>query len=294
MQDDPSHNYLRFELADGGTEIKSVPVRDDDGLRQVWKTMAMEPAQVTGLSTLWQLAVGDRMFFAARFRHATLTHAMDRPDSPAVWDKTLAEFTGEAEPEDEDEPRSTWLPVLLSMSKAGGFRAMMPKREIIPGKLAFTLAQVALNPAGKIGMNHLLENQLAALNRSFDDLADEALENLGSSLTIHVLPDHPEHPGWGPVGEFSRAEGFSTGSAIALPTLYDFTAEKLNADRLVFGLSNPDGLMCAPVGSPWVADLTTRVRQNECDTDYMRPSLILAEPGGKLSLLEEFPGTYDK
>jgi hypothetical protein len=175
------------------------------------------------------------------------------------------------------------LPILWShRSPQREMLQFLPYYELVPERMFVTLARVAPTPRGTIGMNHVTQAQLQ--EHSFADLMAVAAEELRTGLQIEVRGD-PQRPDWGKLLTLRRDGPFAA-SAVALPDFHQQMSDALGTDRLVAGMSDPDGLMVAAQASGWARELQRGVPRARCPDGPLVPTLLLVTESGYTVLAE--------
>ncbi|HEX6681238.1 MAG TPA: hypothetical protein VF062_00470 [Candidatus Limnocylindrales bacterium] len=291
MNIDPSTNMVVFEIR-GLSEphVTSGATRDDYCIQRAWMALPVDhrsaAPHVSQIYSEWQPSPADAEFIRNTFPRANVTFSFERP-GPDGWDAALASarLTIEQATSQRDgggaqqatgRQEAELLPVLWSRtSPNSSMLQFLPHHDLVPGRLHLALAEVAMTPDGRIGMNHVTHAQLG--DRPFGDMVAAAAGALAAGLRIdgHTDPDRPEK------GDLLvlRREGPFASSAVALPNFHDRMASALGgAGGLLVGLPDPDTVLVTRIDSGWVGELRHAVLASPCPSSELVPSVLAFEP----------------
>jgi hypothetical protein len=298
---DPAENLVVFDLGDPDPYVVKTPTRAEDGIQRAWFALpvdhGVDAGRVTRIYSEWQPSAADADFIRRTFPTADVTYTFPRP-GPDGWDAAFAEarqVMAQAAADVEaqhaadavEHVNSTgeMLPVLWSRSSPKAeMLAVLPHREVVPGRLYVTVATVAPTPQGTIGMVHLTAAGLG--DRSFEDALAESGHNLARGLRVDGYTD-PDQPDRGYLLVLRR-DGTHTSSAVVLPDFHAQMSTALGDTRLLVGLPDPDTILVTRQDSGWADDLQQAVLTSTCPAGELVPTVLAAEPSG-LRVVAERP-----
>jgi hypothetical protein len=290
---DPSTNMVVFEVS-GYPEpfVSGGPTQAEDCVQQAWFAVPVEraaAAYVTRIYSEWQPSALDEDFIARTFPRAAVTYSFDRP-GPGGWEAAFAEVRQTMEQADRQHAAAQaadnmeyvadhgeLLPVLWSWSSPKiELLTVLPRRDVIPGRLYAAAAAVATTPQGRIGLNHLTHAQLSG--RTYDEVFAVACGNLVKGLRVDPSEDR--------LLVTLRRDGPFASSAVALPDFHEQMGRTLGADRMLVGLPDPDTVLVTRIDSGWTDFVQRAVLESPYAAGELVPSVLVLEPNGLRLLIE--------
>ncbi|UQS24973.1 hypothetical protein L1857_20220 [Amycolatopsis thermalba] len=298
MDENARLNVVVFQVNGDEDDLlrAAAPAQAEDAIRQAWRQVQRErqvqPPDITRVHSVWQPSRVDRIFLAATFRGAEITHDFDRP-ADGDWDtafeaareeNTKVQLESLRDAFVRAESEGEWLPILHTYDGPLKLYYSLP---LVDDRLHLGFARATATPEGRVGMSHLLRNQADALSEDeFHELIDEAVGNLRRGLIVKVAPD----PDKGPLVILERGDNsLCAASAVVMDDFAETIGAHVGEDQLLAALVSPDHIYVAGVSSGWAPELTEWVRTSPDTSGDLVPTLLRVDSHGIREIIAERP-----